>query len=370
MDEKIDFQTTPDRALREMELSQGAGSTEWVSQLIPGVENFSGGGLCPVQTFGTIHRYPFYFRERGGVARLRVAEVGTDPVDPKHTLWQAAMEVPEAATDYWFDHFCQLVEALDPAKLFPYDLVIVDPQTEAEKALSQRQFNRIWAESPQDILDRMTDARVQPAYVEPDEDHEAIRELWIELIKAGRVRSEHSREMTEAEQQQWRASRGPKPDELLEQYFWDQAPPVFDQLELKEADTRIWPEPAPTFVVDAPDSWRATGSLVTPWAPSEQELREALWWDAVCEDARVFNSELSKQYRQRHPDLDPGVVPKALVQIYGMLLAARDTSRTEWEDTSALDADEDGAWLREQIQAYLESTQARHQAILDGTADA
>lgn len=71
-----------------------------LAKLIPGIIITSAGGIVPFQAEGTLHGYPFYYRDRHGVAELRIGAVGsTDHILPSGALYNASVETPEFEGD-------------------------------------------------------------------------------------------------------------------------------------------------------------------------------------------------------------------------------------------------------------------------------
>lgn len=66
----------------------------FMSEYIPGIMFHTTGGVCPFQAEGVWENYEFYYRERGGVAELRLAPIGTFPSHSK-AHWEASINVEE-----------------------------------------------------------------------------------------------------------------------------------------------------------------------------------------------------------------------------------------------------------------------------------
>jgi len=88
-----------------------------LTKLIPGIMITSAGGIVPFQAEGTLHGFPFYYRDRHGVAELRVGAVGsTDHILPAGALYSASVETPEfEGADHFVKNLYHLVPELKKA---------------------------------------------------------------------------------------------------------------------------------------------------------------------------------------------------------------------------------------------------------------
>lgn len=137
--------------------AQDVDDWEWLAKLVPGIVIHSAGGMVPFQAEGLINGYPFYYRERGGVAALKVAEkdakdaYGTDGI-----LWSASEEVQEfRAGPHWIVSLVNLFDRLEKAPFFyefagrktdysdPYDV-------ESMYATDEPQSYFGWGDSPEE----------------------------------------------------------------------------------------------------------------------------------------------------------------------------------------------------------------------------
>lgn len=102
--------------------AQDVDAWSWLAEIVPGIVVHSAGSLVPFQAEGLISGYPFYYRERGGVATLKVAEkdasnaYGTDKI-----LWSASENVEEfRAGSHWIASLVNLFARLDKAPFLYY----------------------------------------------------------------------------------------------------------------------------------------------------------------------------------------------------------------------------------------------------------
>jgi hypothetical protein len=90
----------------------------WLQKIIPGMIVSSAGGQAPFQAEGIYHGYPFYYRDRHGVARLNIGELdGEAPYDTATALYTASKETAEFRGGEQFVHnLVELVPQLKPGE--------------------------------------------------------------------------------------------------------------------------------------------------------------------------------------------------------------------------------------------------------------
>lgn len=156
-----------------------------LQQLIPGIVITSAGGIIPFQAEGTLHGYPFYYRDRHGSATLYVGEAdGETPYLPSYALWSAHVDTPEfAGGENFIKNLYHLVPALEHGK-FLYKFAARKPTWEEgtgvwRYTLSDEKIDEVvgWGSTPEEAYE----SAAQPsAYLaEKDFTPEAQNELWV-----------------------------------------------------------------------------------------------------------------------------------------------------------------------------------------------
>lgn len=104
--------------------AQDPSDWSWLQELIPGFIVSSAGGAVPFQAEGLFQGYPFYYRDRGGVASLRVGELdGDPPYQGNSILYTASRETPEfEGSKHFISNLTKLIPLLDRA-LYLYDFI-------------------------------------------------------------------------------------------------------------------------------------------------------------------------------------------------------------------------------------------------------
>lgn len=86
----------------------------WLKEFIPGIVIYSAGGITPFQAQGYLDGFNFYYRERGGVASLNLANSKKECYDLATALYTADIEVEEFREGFgWFSTLMNLVEKLE-----------------------------------------------------------------------------------------------------------------------------------------------------------------------------------------------------------------------------------------------------------------
>lgn len=86
----------------------------WLKEFIPGIVIYSAGGILPFQAEGYLDGFNFYYRERGGVASLKLANSKEDCYDLASALYTAEIEVEEFREGFgWFSTLMNLIEKLE-----------------------------------------------------------------------------------------------------------------------------------------------------------------------------------------------------------------------------------------------------------------
>ena len=94
--------------------SQDPGEWTWLQQVIPTVIVSSAGGIVPFQAEGLLHGHPFYYRDRGGRASLKVNHVDAENAYGSDVLWSASIDTEEfGAWETFFRNFVYLVDHLE-----------------------------------------------------------------------------------------------------------------------------------------------------------------------------------------------------------------------------------------------------------------
>lgn len=86
----------------------------WLKEFIPGIVIYSAGGVCPFQAEGYLDGFNFYYRERGGVASIQLANSKNECYDLATALYTADIEVEEFREGLgWFSTLMNLIEKLE-----------------------------------------------------------------------------------------------------------------------------------------------------------------------------------------------------------------------------------------------------------------
>jgi len=97
--------------------SQDIKKWEWMQEFIPEIIVSSAGGLSPFQAEGFIEDFFFYYRERGGVASLRLSDSIDKSYGYNSSLYSASLEVEEFRSGSgWIETFFNLYERLEKTK--------------------------------------------------------------------------------------------------------------------------------------------------------------------------------------------------------------------------------------------------------------
>lgn len=101
----------------------------WLKQFIPNIVIYSAGGSVPFQAEGYLGDLNFYYRERGGIASLNVANSKNESYSPFESLYSATLTVDEFRDPsfLWYSTLMNLIEQLEkPVYLYQFQCHEID----------------------------------------------------------------------------------------------------------------------------------------------------------------------------------------------------------------------------------------------------
>lgn len=207
--------------------SQDIKKWEWMQEFIPEIVVISAGGLLPFQAEGYIKDLFFYYRERGGVASLRLSDSMDKSYSYGSSLYSSSLEVEEFRSGSgWIETFFNLYEKLEKTrKLYNFETNQVRLNSDGKPYLTGEKSTKVeWGYTSDEAYNEII----------KHQDSEETIQVWVDYRRFSR-------------------------ENYLEYIRLED---VQNKVLNIEYEDKEYPEIEPVFKVIAPETWRQSDSSI------------------------------------------------------------------------------------------------------------